>query len=62
MFPMNTRRQELELQKAQLKEQISRRGERLGDAAYFSGTRRQYLEQLTTRIARINSELNTLPH
>jgi hypothetical protein len=52
----------LELQKAQLKEQISSRSERLSDAVHFSGTRRQYLEQLTTRIARINSELNTLPH
>jgi hypothetical protein len=57
---MNTRRQELELQKAQLKEQISRRGDGRGDTAYFSGTSRQYLEQLTTRIALINSELKTL--
>jgi hypothetical protein len=50
----------LELQKAQLKEQLSRHGERPGDATYFSGTRRQYLEHLTTCIAQINSELKTL--
>jgi len=58
---MNTRRQELELQKAHLKEQISRRTNRLGDAANFPGPRREYLELLTTRIARINSELKALP-
>jgi hypothetical protein len=58
---MNTRRQELGFQKAQLREQMSRRTDLQIDGTDFSGTRRQYLEELTTRIAQINSELNTLP-
>jgi hypothetical protein len=55
-----TYRQELELQKAQFKEQISRCDAKSPVPAYFSGTRRQYLEHLTTRIALINSELKRL--